>query len=166
MAKLPADVHLQIAWVTTNDIWEIDELLQVLRTKVESREISEGVKVYEMHSSITLSYQHRSTQNTSFSMVAQDIGNSSVASVYCRESHYSACCTKVTTISARQEILSKDGCYFACLMKGHCANECQSHEKWQKCGRKHHQSLCEQHPLAQLTKNNDSKETLPLLLQL
>jgi len=27
MSKLPADVHLQIAWVTIRDIWEIDELL-------------------------------------------------------------------------------------------------------------------------------------------
>lgn len=27
MAKLPADVRLQIARVTTKDIWEIDELL-------------------------------------------------------------------------------------------------------------------------------------------
>ena len=47
MAKLPADVYLQTAGVTTNDIWEIDELLQVLIAKVKAREISEGVKVYE-----------------------------------------------------------------------------------------------------------------------
>ena len=94
MAKLPADVHLQIAQVTTSDIWETDKLLQVLRTKVEAREISEGVKVYEIHSSTTLSYQHRSTQNISISMVTQDIGNSSVACVYCRENHYSASCQR------------------------------------------------------------------------
>ena len=28
------------------------------------------------------------------------------------------------------------------------------------CGQKHHQSLCKQHPPAQPTENNDSKETL------
>ena len=161
MAKLPADVRLQIARVTTKDIWEIDELLQVLRTEVEAREISEGVKVHEMRSSTTSPNQHRSTRNTSFSMVTRDTGNSNVACVYCRESHYSASCPKVTTVSARREILSKEGRCFACLMKGHRANECQSHRKCRKCGRKHHQSLCEQHPPAQPAENNNSKETLP-----
>ena len=48
MAKIPANVRLQIARVTSKDIWEIDELLQVLRTEVEAREISEGVKVYAL----------------------------------------------------------------------------------------------------------------------
>ena len=100
MAKLPANVHLQIARVTTKDIWEIDELLQVLRTEVEAREISEGVKVHEMHST-TSPNQHRSTRNTSFSMVTRDTGNSNVSYVYCRESRYSASCTRVTTVSAR-----------------------------------------------------------------
>ena len=42
MDRLP-DVCLQIARVTTKDIWEIDELLQVLRTEVEAREISDRV---------------------------------------------------------------------------------------------------------------------------
>ena len=64
-------------------------------------------------------------------------------------------------LSARREILSKEGRCFACLMKGHRANECQSHRKCRKCGWKHHQSLCEQHPPAQPTENNNSKETLP-----
>ena len=44
MDRLPADVCLQIARVTTKDIWEIDELLQVLRTEVEAREISDRIK--------------------------------------------------------------------------------------------------------------------------
>ena len=46
-------------------------------------------------------------------------------------------------------------------MKGHRASECPNHRKCRKCGRKHHQSLCEQHPPAQPTENKDSKETPP-----
>ena len=122
-----------------------------------------------MCSSTTSPNQHRSTQNTSFSMVTQDTGNSNVACVYCRESHYSASCPRVTIVSVCREILSKEGCCFACLMKHNCEaqlhihwhNECQSHRKCRKCGRKYHQSLCEQHPPAQPTENNDSEETLP-----
>lgn len=84
-----------------------------------------------------------------------------MACVYCRKGHYSASCTKVTTTPARREILSKEGRCFSCLMKGHRASECPSHRKCRKCGRKHHQSLCEQHPPAQPTENKDSKETPP-----
>ena len=50
MAKLPDDVRLQIARVTTKDVWETDELLEILSTEVEAREISEGVKVHDLRS--------------------------------------------------------------------------------------------------------------------
>ena len=43
MAKLPAEVRLQIARVTTKDVWQIDELLQAIRAEVEARELSEGI---------------------------------------------------------------------------------------------------------------------------
>ena len=46
-----------------------------------------------------------------------------------------------------------------CLLRGHRANECQSHRKCRKCGRKHHQSICEQASTSQPSENTDSKET-------
>ena len=46
-------------------------------------------------------------------------------------------------------------------MKGHRASECQSHRKCCKCGRKHHQSLCERGSTAQPPENHDTKETPP-----
>ena len=91
MAKLPGDVRLQIARVTTKDVWEIDELLQVLRIEVEAREVSEGVGVHETRSSTTLSFQQRSMRTTVSTMVTQDIN---ILCVYFREGHYSASCTK------------------------------------------------------------------------
>lgn len=158
MAKLPSDVCLQIARVTTKDIWEIDELLQVLRIEVEARETSEGVGVHEARSSTNSSSHQRPPRTTTSAMAAQDTGSGNVMCVYCRESHYSASCTKVTTTPARQEILRKEGRCFVCLLKGHRANDCQSHRKCRKCGRKHHQSLCEQVSTPRPPENQDSKE--------
>ena len=51
MAKLPPPVHLQIARVTTRDVWDMDELLQVIKNEVEARELSEGIKVCELKKS-------------------------------------------------------------------------------------------------------------------
>jgi len=48
MAKLPEEVKLQIAWVTTRDAWQINELLKVIiRAEVEARELSKKIKIQE-----------------------------------------------------------------------------------------------------------------------
>ena len=45
MSKLPDDVRLQIARVTTRDVWDVNELMKVMKTEVEAREISSTVRV-------------------------------------------------------------------------------------------------------------------------
>ena len=44
MAKLPSDIRLQIAMNARKDVWEIGELLEIIRKEVEARELSEHVK--------------------------------------------------------------------------------------------------------------------------
>ena len=39
MAKLPADVRLQVARITNKDIWKIEELFKVIKGEVEAREM-------------------------------------------------------------------------------------------------------------------------------
>lgn len=61
MAKLPDDVRLQIACVTTKDVWEMDKLVEVLCAEVAAREISEGVRVHDSRSFNANSHQkHKS----------------------------------------------------------------------------------------------------------
>jgi len=47
MSKLPLDVRLQIARVTTGDFWEVEELLRVIKKEVVARELSDTVRVNE-----------------------------------------------------------------------------------------------------------------------
>ena len=103
---IPPDVHLQIARLTTKDIWQIDEFLQVLRTEVEAREVSEGVKVHDTTHFHHTSHNHKSDKRTAAAMLIQDNGPNP-SCVYCRESHYSAFCTKITAIPSRREILRR-----------------------------------------------------------
>ena len=44
MSKLPADVRLQIARNSVKEVWEIKELLEIIRKEVEARELSEHIK--------------------------------------------------------------------------------------------------------------------------
>ena len=45
MSKLPQEVRIQVARNTAQEVWEMSDILDVIRQEVEAREISEGVKV-------------------------------------------------------------------------------------------------------------------------
>ena len=47
MSKLPAEVRLQVARVTAKEIWEVQEILTVIKAEVEAREISDTIKINE-----------------------------------------------------------------------------------------------------------------------
>ena len=44
MAKLPAEIRVQVARNTSQDVWEIDSLLDFIQGEIEAREISEKIK--------------------------------------------------------------------------------------------------------------------------
>ncbi len=44
MSKLPEDVRMQIARNTSNEVWKIDDLLNLIKHEVEAREVCENVK--------------------------------------------------------------------------------------------------------------------------
>ena len=44
MSKLPGDLRLQIARNSDKDVWEIKELLEIIRKEVEAHELSDHVK--------------------------------------------------------------------------------------------------------------------------
>lgn len=64
--------------------------------------------------------------------------------VYYKAEHFSASCEKVNTASAKVAVLKREGRCFLCLSSGHRASECSVNRRCRMCGRKHHQSLCEQ----------------------
>ena len=45
MSKLPDDVRLQIARVTMRDVWDVSEVMKVMKMEVEAQEISSTVGV-------------------------------------------------------------------------------------------------------------------------
>ena len=47
MSKLPGEVCLQIARVTTRDVWDMNELLHVIKGEVWACELSDTVKIHD-----------------------------------------------------------------------------------------------------------------------
>ena len=143
MSKLPQDVRLQIARNTAQDVWEMSELLSVIRKEVEAREISDGIKVTPEKTKMA---PHKpQTYGSAAALVAN--GQSPVNKiqcVYCSGNHFSASCTKTSEVQARLEILKRDRRCFVCLKKGHRSNQCSNQRGCRRCSGRHHQSICNQ----------------------
>ena len=45
MSKLSLEVHLQVAWLITGDVWKVEELLQIIKHEVVARELSDTIRV-------------------------------------------------------------------------------------------------------------------------
>ena len=142
MSKLPAEIRLQIARVTTQEVWNIEELLRVIKGEVEARELSEGIKIQETKKSETL---NRGAISTASALVVRETsGSQKKVCVYCKGEHYLASCEKVKEVATRKDVLRKEGRCFLCLTNGHRVSNCSSPQRCRRCGRKHHQSLCTQ----------------------
>ena len=140
MAKLPADVRDQIARNTTQDVWEISAILNIILKEVEAREVSESVKV-NPDNRRPPPFSPRLPAASS--LTAQDgRGNRSIQCAYCQEYHFSASCDRVIDIIERKEILRRDRRCFMCLGKNHRSAQCDPNKKCRRCHGGHHQSIC------------------------
>ena len=145
MAKLPADVRLQVARITNKDVWNIVELLQIIKREVEAREISDAVKTNERRS--TEASQRGLNLGTASSLITRDRGSGKKKNcVFSGEDHYSASCEGVSEISGCKDILKRDRRCFVCLSKGHRAAQCRSTKRCRKCNKRHYQAICESSP--------------------
>ena len=73
MAKLPPTVYLQIARVTTREVWNMNELLQVIKSEVEARELNKGIKVCGLKKSESVT--RRPPVPTAAALVVRDNNN-------------------------------------------------------------------------------------------
>ena len=141
MAKLPDEIRIQVARNTSQAVWEIDSLLDLIQSEIDAREMSEKIKA------ATEQVKRPSSSKTPLPTAGTFFGATSNTEstvprcVYCTERHFSASCSKVTDINARKDILRRDKRCFMCLKKGHLVDQCD--KSCRNCKRRHHQSICQ-----------------------
>ena len=148
--KFPTDIRLRIARETGREAWQIDELLRIVKQEVEAREASEGAAV----NSARVPAQrvlNPPINSTASSLVTN---NRKIQCVYCGGDHFSASCSKITTVKDRRDILLKSG---HCFKTRHKFRDCESQRNCRHCNRRHHQSICDQ-SIAFQKINDDSKD--------
>ena len=147
MSKLPTEIRLRVARESTEELWKIEDLMNVIKKEVEACEASEGTNFKSPQSGT------RSSHNLPTANALVTHGHN-IQCVYCNGQHYSASCDKVCDVKARKvcdvkarkDVLIKTGRCFNCLKLNHKTRECQSTKTCRNCHRKHHQSICDSLP--------------------
>lgn len=144
MSRMPKEITTQVARKITQEVWPIDEILEIIKSEIEAKEFAERVTSTEKN-------QERKNNNFSKPTSPQATVQSFVANnsrkppvcVFCKGEHLSVTCTTVTDIKERKsKILSGNLC-FVSLRSGHLARDCYGNRRCKKCGGKHHQSICD-----------------------
>ena len=144
MSKLPSDMRLDIARQSSSEALKIDQIMKVIQTEVEAREVSESLKTEdkEIHNKGDLNNRSKFQSMTASFFAKQDETQGRIQCVYCNEFYFSSSCQKVKNIGQRKDILRRNRRCFICLQRGHRARECER-RKCRKCHGSQHQSICE-----------------------
>ena len=171
MSKLPT---AQIARLTSSEVWSIREMLGLIRKEVEARESSERLKFNNEKKtaqgySSNMNRNLSSTPSTASALFLRSSNRpTEIRCVYCKNSHYSAACDKVTDVNERKNILCRDRRCFLCLQSNLRIKECRNNRSCRKCSGRHRQWLCV--PLSQeinetigpIVKNTTSNPVQPI----
>ena len=71
MSELSLEVNLQVAQLTTWDVWEVEELLQLIKGEVISRELSDTIRVNNRNPQ-SPQQQRRPSVSTASSLIVND----------------------------------------------------------------------------------------------
>ena len=145
MSKLPNEIRLLIAREAKEDVWQLEELMSVVKAEVEAREASEGAKLGQSRPSTSTYSGQRAPSGHHIPSASTLVSNEfKLRCAYCKGPHYSASCDKVQSVKDRRDILLKGGKCFNCLKPNHKVRDCRNSHTCRTCGKRHHQSICDQ----------------------
>ena len=143
---LPNELKLLVSrkFDTSKDIWELDELLKILKEEIEARERSGYVSAGKKQSSNRGEFhKEKGTASTLFTRNEGKGSHAKLSCVYCKGKHSSGACKTLCDVDTRKLYLKNSSRCFNCLSDGHVAWKCRSKDRCKKCNRKHHSSICE-----------------------
>ena len=118
MAKLPPEIRVHVARNTTEDVWDIESILNVIQNEIEAREIGEKIKAMSSNTEPKRPQLPKIPTTGSF-LVDSTPPLPTPTCVYCSEMHFSASRPKITDMCSRKAILKRDKRCFTCLRKKH-----------------------------------------------
>ena len=159
MNRMPKEITCQVAKKITQEIWPIEEILDIIRSEVEAKEFSEKVAASKpTEKPVSPRPRPKHVQGTTQSFMTK-IDKGSPKCVFCKEQHLSINCSKITDVKERKALIQEARVCFCCLKPGHQAKACD--KKCRKCGGHHHQTICFKNSSPE-SKPKESSETSSL----
>ena len=133
--KLPSEIRVILSRNFQNDIWQLDDMLKILKREVEAKERS-----FSIGTSSEFEPEKRDRNYTTSAFLNSSLERKCP---FCNlNNHPASKCLKVTNMAARKQILRQKGMCLICFNSDHLAKMCQSSYKCRKCNGKHHISIC------------------------
>lgn len=95
MAKLPLEIRVHVARNTTEDVWDIESILNVIENEIEAREIGEKINAISNNTEPKQPQLPKIPTTGSF-LLDLTPPLPTPTCVYCSEMHFSASCPKIT----------------------------------------------------------------------
>ena len=141
MKRMPKEVTVQVARKISDDIWQLKDILEIIRSEIEALEMCASVRAAEKKGGNSSQHPKSQITGTTRSFLSKTDRRTS-SCYFCRKEHLSIDCKEVTNVNTRREMLLKARRCFLCLKLGHKVKECPSDRKCRRCGGAHHQTLC------------------------
>ena len=101
MAKLPPEIRVHVARNTTEDVWDIESILNVIQNEIEAREIGEKINAISNNTEPKQPQLPKIPTTGSF-VLDSTPPLPTPTCVYCSEMHFSASCPKITDMCSRK----------------------------------------------------------------
>ena len=142
MSRMQREITIQVARKITEDIWPIEEILDIIRHEIAAREYSENLVPEKRQPQNVYPKSIQGTARTFFTKGErrERTQERSITCYFCNGDHLSIDCQGVKDPQKRQELLKKPGRCYKCMKMGHTAKNCD--KKCRKCSGNHHQAIC------------------------
>ena len=118
VAKLPSELQLIVSRKLSEEDWNLDKLLHIIKEEVVA---CERVSVTQ-----TVKPRRDSKPLPSATALVSDAKGIKQGCCFCGKDHFPASCDVVPEVDARKQILCKSGRCFSCLHKGHLSRNCRT----------------------------------------
>jgi len=137
LSRLPRDIHTNLARGHGNNPWTITQLKDAILKEIEVLDAVMSPLKKSSHEAYAVPMTAALHTNAS----SHHSQRSKTSCLFCKGSHLSTRCDKVTDPQQRLEIVKKGKHCFNCLGH-HRVSQCTSKFRCKSCKQKHHSSLC------------------------
>ncbi len=141
MSRMSPEIALQVARKSSEDLWEIREILKIIWREIEAREMSQRITA-ESRRDKHAKQRAASPTATTQSFVSNSRSRNKLECCYCQKEHFPSQCKQITDTKERKRILIQGKRCFNCLKSGHDAKSCNNTGRCRNCKQKHHTTIC------------------------